>query len=627
MTRSSSSQTSFQSVLIANRGEIALRIIRACREAGLRSIAVYSDADRHAPHVREADDAVHIGPTAAAESYLNIDCILEAACKSGAGAIHPGYGFLSERSEFARAVTAAGLVFIGPDADVMDSMGRKDSARAIAEKAGVPVNPRYDEDDVPADAYPVLVKAAAGGGGKGMRVVREAGELDAAIAASRREAASAFGDDTLLIERYVEQGRHIEVQVMADNHGNVVHLFERDCSTQRRHQKVIEEAPAPNLPPSVRDTLHSSSVALCREVGYTNAGTVEFLVKGDEAFFLEMNTRLQVEHPVTEEITGVDLVQWQFDVAAGNPLPVEQSEIHQHGHAIEVRVYAEDPYAGFLPQAGRATDVTWPNEARVDAAFESGQEVSTAYDPMLAKIIVHGTDRDDARTALISALDETAVFGVTTNTGFLRRLVASDEFADGAVHTGWLDSDAAAEFTTRPELPLEAVETAARLWARIVAIADEDPFGAADSWRMGAEPAKTHVQLNDLSGMHHDFAFDREEYAAATALAVADPSGITIAWQGQPWRLSIPDPMRGFGQEGVGEADVVSPMPGTVLEVIVATGDAVTEGQTLGMVEAMKMEIALKAPYDGVISSVGAAAGDQVTLGHVLFTVDPYGAE
>jgi len=616
----------FSSVLIANRGEIALRIIRACREAGLRSIAVYSDADRHAPHVREADEAVHIGPTAAAESYLNIDRILEAAKSSGAEAIHPGYGFLSERSEFARAVAAAGLVFIGPDADVMDSMGRKDRARAIAEKAGVPVNPRYDEGGVPADAYPVLVKAAAGGGGKGMRVVREAGQLAEAVAAARREAASAFGDDTLLIERYVENGRHVEVQVIADDHGNVVHLFERDCSAQRRHQKVIEEAPAPNLAKTVRDTLHRSSVALCREVGYTNAGTVEFLVKGDDAFFLEMNTRLQVEHPVTEETTGVDLVQWQFAVAAGRPLPLAQSEIRQYGHAIEVRVYAEDPYTDFLPQAGRATDVAWPGEARVDAAFERGQEVSTAYDPMLAKIIVHGKDREDARAALIRALDDTAVFGVTTNIGFLRRLVASDEFAEGAVHTGWLDSDAAAEFTTKPELPSEAVDAAARLWARIIAVADEDPFGAADSWRMGAEPARTHVQLNDESGRSHAFAFDRDDYEDAAALAIADPGGITIAWQGQPWRLTIPDPMRGSGHVAATEADVVSPMPGTVLEVKVTKGEVVTEGQTLGMVEAMKMEIALRAPYDGVIAHIGAAAGDQIPLGYVLFTVDPRGA-
>ena len=614
---------SFSSVLIANRGEIALRVIRACREAGLRSIAVYSDADRHAPHVREADDAVHIGPTPAAESYLNIGRILEAARTSGAEAIHPGYGFLSERSEFARAVTEAGLVFIGPGADVMDSMGRKDRARTIAEKAGVPVNPRYDEDAVPADAYPVLVKAAAGGGGKGMRVVREAGELAESIAAARREAASAFGDDTLLIERYVEHGRHVEVQVIADHHGNVVHLFERDCSTQRRHQKVIEEAPAPNLSPSVRDTLHTSSVALCREVGYTNAGTVEFLVKGDDAFFLEMNTRLQVEHPVTEMITGIDLVQWQFAVAAGAELPRDQTEISQQGHAIEVRVYAEDPYSGFLPQAGRATDVAWPEHARVDAAFERGQEVSTAYDPMLAKIIVHGNDREDARATLLRALDETAVFGVTTNTGFLRRLVASDEFAAGPVHTGWLDSDGSAALKEKPELPAAAVEVAARLWARLITVADQDPFGAADSWRMGASPAKTHVQLNDESGEAHVFAFDRQDYEDAAAPAIADPGGITIAWRGQPWRLTIPDPMRGSGQVAPAAADVVSPMPGTVLVVLVAAGDVVTVGQTLGMVEAMKMEIALKAPYDGVVAHVGAVAGSQVPLGHVLFTVDP----
>ena len=620
---------SFSSVLIANRGEIALRIIRACREAGLRSIAVYSDADRHAPHVLAADEAVHIGPTPAGDSYLNVDRILEAAKASGAEAIHPGYGFLSERSEFARAVTAAGLIFIGPTADVMDAMGRKDHARTIAETAGVPVNPRYDEDAVPADAYPVLVKAAAGGGGKGMRVVREAGELAAAIAAARREAASAFGDDTLLIERFVEGGRHVEVQVIADTHGNVLHLFTRDCSVQRRHQKVIEEAPAPDLPDVVRDTLHASSVALCREVGYTNAGTVEFLVSGTESdegqvFFLEMNTRLQVEHPVTEEITGVDLVQWQFAVAAGEELPLGQDDIRVDGHAMEVRIYAEDPYGGFLPQAGRAHEVFWPYEhARVEHAFDRGQEVSTAYDPMLAKVIVHGDNRETARTALITALDHTGIFGVTTNTGFLRRLVASDEFAAGDIHTGWLDSDAAAEFTTKPDMPAQAAEEAAKLWASVVASPDEDPFGAADSWRMGGPPAKVHLQFLDETGEHLDFAFDRDDYEETGRLIVADATGVSIAWEGQPWRLTVPDPMRGSGHVASTDADVVSPMPGTVLEVKVTDGESVTTGQTLGMVEAMKMELALKAPYDGVVSHVGAVVGAQVSLGHVLFTVDP----
>lgn len=613
----------FSSVLIANRGEIAMRIIRACREAGLRSIAVYSDADRSAPHVLAADEAVHIGPTPAAESYLSIDRILEAARTSGAEAIHPGYGFLSERSSFARAVADAGLIFIGPTAEVMDSMGRKDHARAIAERAGVPVNPRYDEDAVPVDAYPVLVKAAAGGGGKGMRVVREPAELEAAIAAARREAASAFGDDTLLIERYVEEGRHIEVQVIADTHGNVLHLFERDCSVQRRHQKVIEEAPAAGISDAVRTMLHASSIALCRAVGYTNAGTVEFLVKGEEAFFLEMNTRLQVEHPVTEEITGIDLVQWQFAVAAGEELLIAQQEIEVHGHAMEVRVYAEDPYSGFLPQAGRARDVAWPEGARVEEAFGTGQEVSTAYDPMLAKIIVHAADRETAREAMIAALDDTAVFGVTTNVGFLRRLVASEEFGAGDIHTGWLDSEVSAEFTTAPELPFAVLETGAKLWARANTLADEDPFGTADSWRMGGPPAPTHIQLRDPSGTLHDFAFGRADYATASALATIDPAGVSIAWEGQPWRLTIPDPMRGAAAPASTDADVVAPMPGTVLEVKVAEGDHVAAGSTLGMVEAMKMELALKAPYDGVVSHVGAVVGAQVPLGHVLFTVDP----
>ncbi len=614
----------FSSVLIANRGEIAIRVIRACREAGLRSIAVYSDADRTAPHVRLADDAVRIGPTPAAESYLNIDRILEAARISGAEAIHPGYGFLSERAEFARAVTEAGLIFIGPSAEVMGQMGRKDHARAIAKRAGVPVNPQYDETGVPAEAYPVLVKAAAGGGGKGMRVVRAADELPAAIAAARREAASAFGDDTLLIERYVEGGRHIEVQVIADQHGHVLHLAERDCSVQRRHQKVIEEAPADKISDAIRQTLHTSSVALCREVGYTNAGTVEFLVKGEDAYFLEMNTRLQVEHPVTEAITGIDLVQWQFAVAAGDELPLTQAEVGVDGHAIEVRIYAEDPYTGFLPQGGVAHEVFWPYlQARVEEAFSSGQIVSTAYDPMLAKIIVHRSDRAEARIAMLDALDHTGVFGVKTNVGFLRRVVAGDEFAAGEVHTGWLDSDASLAVRTKPDLPDEAAEAAARRWAHVAVVPDKDPFGAADSWRSGGPAGQIHLRLMTGSGELLDYSFDQDDTVTDDQLIVADPHGVSIAWHGEPWRLELPDPMRKLAALASVEADVLSPMPGTVLEITVAVGDEVSAGQTLGMVEAMKMELALKAPYDGVVARVGAAVGEQVPLGHLLFTVEP----
>ncbi|MDR7085474.1 3-methylcrotonyl-CoA carboxylase alpha subunit [Aeromicrobium panaciterrae] len=614
----------FSSVLVANRGEIARRVILACREAGLRSIAVYSDADADAPYVQLADDAVHLGPTAANESYLNIDRLLAAAKESGAEAIHPGYGFLSERAEFARAVVGAGLVFIGPTAEVMDAMGRKDRARAIAEKAGVPVTPQFDPTNVPADAYPVLVKAAAGGGGKGMRIVEDAKDYAPALEAARREAASAFGDDTMLVEKYIESGRHVEVQVFGDNAGNVVHLFERDCSAQRRHQKVVEEAPAFGLSDDLRSTLHDSSVALCKEVGYTGAGTVEFLVAGGEAYFLEMNTRLQVEHCVTEEITGLDLVQWQFTVAAGQDLPLAQNEITSTGHAIEVRVYAEDPYTGFLPQAGHVLDAAWPDAARVETDLERNHDVSTAYDPMLGKVIVSGADRGNAIAEMVAALDNTGLFGITTNTGFLRRLVASDEFAAGEVHTGWLDSDASADLLERPTVPEEAAVAAAKLRARYMTLDGEAPFSVNDGWRSGGDPAPTLVELDDEDGGRWSYAFQIEDYADAGALAIIEGDHVLISWHGAVWTFETPDPMRGGHQRGAStEADVVSPMPGTVLRIDVAEGDVVALGDRLGVVEAMKMELALLAPYDGVVAHVGAAVGDQVPIKHLLFTVDP----
>jgi acetyl/propionyl-CoA carboxylase alpha subunit len=615
---------SFDSVLIANRGEIAARVIRACRESGLRSIAVYSDADADAPYVRLADDAVHIGPTAATESYLSIERLLDAAKDSGAKAIHPGYGFLSERAEFARAVIDAGLVFIGPTADVMDAMGRKDRAREIATRAGVPVTPQFDPTAVPSEAFPVLVKAAAGGGGKGMRIVREPAELAGALESARREAASAFGDDTVLVEKYVEAGRHVEVQVFGDNAGHVVHLFERDCSVQRRHQKVVEEAPAFGLAPALRATLQESSVALCQEVGYTGAGTVEFLVASGEAYFLEMNTRLQVEHPVTEAITGLDLVQWQLLVAAGDDLPLTQAEIGSSGHAIEARVYAEDPYAGFLPQAGTVRDVVWPAGVRIESDLEPGQRVSTAYDPMLGKIVVAGSDRDEARRRMVEALDATAVFGVTTNLGFVRRLVASGEFAAGEIHTAWLDSDASAGLLEPPRLPDEAALAAAKVWAHETTPDGTAPLSVRDGWRPGGERLPTKVALVDESGGTWRFEIRREVHEETNTLTMVDARGVDIAWHGQPWRLDEPDPMRaGHLSTASTEADVVSPMPGTVLRIDVQEGDTVELGQHLGVVEAMKMEIALIAPYDGVVAHIGAKAGDQVPIKYVLFTVEP----
>ncbi len=486
-----------QRLLIANRGEIACRIIRSARELGIHTIAVHSEIDRSAPHVYDADEAVAI------DSYLDIDAVIAAAKATGADSIHPGYGFLSERSAFAQAVEDAGLVLVGPSARVMEQMGRKDEARAIAEKAGVAVVPAYDlAADASSFDYPVLVKAAAGGGGKGMRIVRSEGEYAEALAAAKREASSAFGDDTMLVEKYVETGRHIEVQVLADSHGNVVHLFERDCSTQRRHQKVLEEAPAPTITPEQREEVTSAAVALARQVGYENAGTVEFLLDNatGKTYFLEMNTRLQVEHPVTELVTGVDLVELQLRVASGEVLPMSQDELELRGHAIEARVYAEDSFGGFLPQAGTATIVRWPFETprssapqttlrvRVDAALESGQVVSTAYDPMLGKVIAYGRDREDARRRLVAALDETAVLGFTTNVGFLRVLAASDEFRDATIDTAWLD---------RAEVPAPGDDLARTIAAWVPAMlaadhGDQGPFHA-DGFRLSADSG-THAR-------------------------------------------------------------------------------------------------------------------------------------
>ncbi len=612
-----------RTVLVANRGEIARRVVRACRDAGLRSVAVHTDLDARSLHVTEADDAVRIG------SYLDVDEVVAAAVSSGPDAVHPGYGFLSENAGFARAVAAAGLVFVGPTADVIELMGRKDRAREVAERAGVPVTPRYEVDDVPADAYPVLVKAAAGGGGKGMHVVRRPEDLADAVATAKREAASSFGDDTLLVEAYVEGGRHVEVQVFGDEHGNVVHLFERDCSAQRRHQKVVEEAPAPDLDPALRALLHESSVALCREVGYVGAGTVEFLVATDAdgsqvGYFLEMNTRLQVEHPVTEQVTGLDLVQWQLDVAAGLPLPLAQEQITCTGHAVEVRVYAEDPYTGFLPQAGHVLDARWGGDGRapeVHAAIEGEADVSSAYDPMLAKLVAHGSDRDAAIDALLEVVDGSAVEGIETNLGWVRRLLDSEPFRSGEVHTGWLDAYEG-PLLERPDVAPEALRSAALLLGEPK---DDSPFGRGDGWRSAGPAAPLVVQVAEADGATHAVTVDAHADAEGRGHADATARGrrVWATWQGRTAVLEQADAMRRAGAAAAGDADVVAPMPGAVVALEVAVGDVVTAGQRLGAVEAMKMELALVAPHDGTVTHVGAAVGDQVAMGHVVVHVAP----
>jgi len=620
-------------VLIANRGEIALRIIRTCRRLGIRAAVVFADADATAPHVREADDAVRV------PSYLDIDAVVAAARATSAQAIHPGYGFLSERAELARAVEDAGLVWVGPSAVVMDQMGRKDRAREIAVAAGVPVVPSYSLDVEVADRdFPVLVKAAAGGGGKGMRIVRSRGELAEAVAAAGREAARAFGDDALLLEKYVEHGRHIEVQVLADAHGTVLHLFERDCSTQRRHQKVIEEAPAPTLSAETRDRVTSAAVALAAHVGYVNAGTVEFLLdpgqdgSGDDFYFLEMNTRLQVEHPVTEAVCGgIDLVEHQLRIAAGEPLTLAQEDLRIHGHAIEARVYAEDAFGGFLPQAGTATLVRWPAAARVDHALESGQVVGTEYDPMLGKIIVHGPDREAARRALVAALDDTAILGLTTNTGFLRAVAAADDFRDATIDTGWLDRAEVA--MPNDDLPRLLVAWTS---AMLTALDAGHPF-QADGFRLGAAPAPTLVELDrdvvvdraagtvggvpvrQISAGNHvlEVVVDGRRVRAVVNV---QPHVLEVALRGQRFVFTRPD--RLAGSVAVGDGTLVAPMPGTLLTVRVAVGQRVSAGDLLGTLEAMKMELSLTAPFAGTVTEVGAAAGRQVAIGAMLFVVE-----
>ncbi|MGN0065665.1 MAG: acetyl/propionyl/methylcrotonyl-CoA carboxylase subunit alpha [Nocardioides sp.] len=621
-------------LLVANRGEIARRVIRTAKALGWRTVAVHSDLDVEALHVREADEAVRV------TSYLDVDAVLAAAVATGATHVHPGYGFLSERAPFARALAGAGIVLVGPCADVMDAMGRKDAAREVALAAGVPVVPSYDLDADPATfAYPVLVKAAAGGGGKGMRVVHAVEEYAEALAAARREAASSFGDDTMLVEKYVASGRHIEVQVVGDTHGTVLHFFERDCSTQRRHQKVLEEAPAPTISDAQRAAITSAAVALASQVGYTGAGTVEFLLDSStgDFYFLEMNTRLQVEHPVTEEAVRVrgeelDLVALQLAVATGEAFGFTQDDVEIVGHAIEARVYAEDSFGGFLPQAGRATYVGWgvavDHGVRVDHALESGQEVSTAYDPMLGKVIGYGADREAARRAVVAALDETTILGLTTNAGFLRALLVSDAFRDATIDTAWLDR-------TEVERPDDTVARSLAA-ALLVGGPESGPWGG-DGWRSGGPAAPRRVLLGEWVDVP---AVDRRPvtrrgHAPAGVVSVrllddGEPQharglvrghGVELAHHGQRYVFALADPFAGDGATA-GDGTLLAPMPGTVLDVRVSAGQQVAQGETLGVMEAMKMELALKAPFDGTVTEVGAATGDQVKLGARLFVVE-----
>ncbi|MEV0277308.1 biotin carboxylase N-terminal domain-containing protein [Streptomyces sp. NPDC050610] len=727
----------FDTVLVANRGEITVRVIRTLRAQGVRSVAVFSDADADARHVREADTAVRIGPTAAAESYLSIERLLAAAARSGAQAVHPGYGFLAENAAFARACADAGLVFIGPPADAIELMGDKIRAKETVRAAGVPVVPGSSgsglgDAELAAAAreigMPVLLKPSAGGGGKGMVLVRDESALAEEIAAARRVARGAFGDDTLLVERWVERPRHIEIQVLADGHGNVLHLGERECSLQRRHQKIIEEAPSPLLDEATRAAMGEAAASAARSCGYTGAGTVEFIVPGDAPasyFFMEMNTRLQVEHPVTELITGLDLVEWQLRVAAGERLSFGQQDISLTGHAVEARICAEtaradDGQVSFLPSAGTVRALSEPrrDDVRVDSGLSRGTEVGTAYDPMLAKVIAYGPDRPTALRRLRAALAETTILGVDTNTGFLRRLLAHPEVAAGTMDTGLVDRDA---HTLVPRgVPDEVYAASALLRqaalrpAQGTAGAEDDdrptgwtdPFSVPSGWRLGGEAAWTvhHLRvpghapvavrvrgLADAAEVLIDApdtgtadagtaetgtantetadteTADTETADAGTAVAarltardgggaspasgrdevgaqaagtrhvtveyatvthafthVPSPEGRWLGRDGDAWHVQDHDPVEARGAAaGAHAGALTAPMPGTVTVVKAAVGDEVTAGQSLLVVEAMKMEHVIAAPHDGRVTELDVTAGSTVAMDQVLAVVTP----
>ncbi len=652
-------------ILIANRGEIARRIIRTAHRMGLETVALYSDADANAPHVREATQAVHIGRAPASDSYLVIDKLLAAARKSGADAVHPGYGFLSENADFADAVRAEGLIFIGPPGEAMRVMGLKDGAKAAMKKAGVPITPGYQGKDqalprlemaAQAIGYPLLIKAVAGGGGKGMRRVDSPAEFGDALLAAQREAARSFGNDGVLIEKLIARPRHVEVQVFADSHGNVVHLFERDCSLQRRHQKVIEEAPAPGLSPTLRHTLGIAAITAATAIGYEGAGTIEFILDTDEVnkngdaafYFMEMNTRLQVEHPVTELITGFDLVEWQIRVARGERLPVLQDGIRETGHAVEARLYAEDPDSGFLPSTGPLLRLDLPATApgvRIDSGVEQGGEVSIYYDPMIAKVIAYGADRNVAIDRLVAALDGCVVEGVKTNRAFLARLADHPAFRAGDIDTGFIQRHSD-DLLSTPEVPDRVLAIAA---LAIVAEAAAKPattmFERLAGFRLNL-PAQRHIDLytgdsirtltlegsgitglaepltatgrwRDGSNFEADFG---GELVRATVLM--GESAIEVRVGGRAFRIGT-RPATAAASADASDGKIRAPMPGRILTLGVEVGQSVEAGDRLLVLEAMKMEHRLTAAVTGTIAAVSVTEGDQVSEGTVLVEITP----
>ena len=649
----------FNKILIANRGEIACRVISTCRRLGIATVAVYSDADRNARHVRLADEAIHIGAAPAAESYLRADAILDAARRTEAQAIHPGYGFLSENAGFARACAEAGVVFIGPPASAIDAMGDKSAAKALMQGARVPLTPGYHgerqepaflREQADAIGYPVLIKASAGGGGKGMRKVEASSDFEAALASCQREAQAAFGNAHVLVEKYVERPRHIEIQVFGDSHGEVVYLFERDCSVQRRHQKVLEEAPAPGMTAERRAAMGKAATDAARAVGYVGAGTVEFIAGPDgDFYFMEMNTRLQVEHPVTEMITGTDLVEWQLRVAAGQPLPTSQDQLQIHGHAIEARLYAEDADRGFLPSTGTLRHLRLPQASthvRVDAGVEQGDAITPYYDPMIAKLIVWDVDRDRALQRLQRALLDCQVVGVTTNAAFLRRLVMTDSFRHANLDTALIERE-------REALDIQHNAATAADWALAAVLVAEDatdngddasPWAIRDGWRLTGAAARTvtleHLQQQQtlqvrrqgdgwqvtsgdtrvqLGGGVQDgrYALQADD-RLHRGDSVRDGTALHVFGDDRQLRFSVHDPVADAADTTDHGGSLLAPMPGRVVTLLVAPGSSVSRGTPLLVMEAMKMEHTLQAPADGTVHGFRAKAGDQVGDGAVL---------
>jgi len=666
----------FQKILIANRGEIACRVAATARRLGIKTVAVYSDADANAKHVASCDEAILIGPAPAKESYLCGDKIIAAAIETGAQAIHPGYGFLSENADFADACVQAGLVFIGPPAAAMRAMGSKSAAKTLMEQADVPLVPGYHGEQQDADflhaqadriGYPVLLKASAGGGGKGMRVVDSSAQFKDALASCKREAISSFGDNQVLAEKYLQRPRHIEIQVFADTLGNCIYLFERDCSVQRRHQKVLEEAPAPGMPIERRDAMGEAAVAAARAVGYVGAGTVEFIANQDGSFyFMEMNTRLQVEHPVTEMITGTDLVEWQLRVAAGEPLPKTQAELTIHGHAIEARIYAENPDKGFLPSIGTLRhlgtpaavafelggDANAPAAVRIDSGVRAGDAISPFYDPMIAKLIVWGANRQQALARMAQALSHYQVVGLTTNVAFLKRLVQSEAFATADLDTGLIERNHDMLFAAAQAAPDTALALAcAALMASEQTSASQaanpaDPWSSATGWRLN-QPYVRALSFSDDFDYTAHLSYRADGWLFGTAVSATpqplrltahhgDDYSIRLGEQtvhgvvrrdgdvlhvftgGGHYQLTYNDPMAHAGEAEVDAGRLTAPMPGKVVAVLATSGQEVKRGDALVIMEAMKMEHTIAAPHDGVIDEILYAVGDQVADGAPL---------